>query len=93
MPYLNFNEIKNNLTVKDVLIFFEIKNLKLKNLNYSGPCPLHNGSNPNAFHFCKRKKIFNCFTRCGGGNILDFIMTYKNVTVYEAGLIALDILR
>ncbi len=93
MPYLNFQEIKNNLCVEDVLNYFDIKNLKLKNLNYSGVCPLHKGENPNSFHFHKYKKIYNCFTQCGGGNILDFIMKYKGVSIYEAGLIALEIMR
>lgn len=93
MPYLNFNEIKNILSVDAILLFFEIKNLKLKNYNYSGPCPLHNGTNPNAFHFSRQKKLFNCFTNCGGGDILDFIMKYKKVSIYEAGLIALKIMR
>jgi DNA primase len=93
MLYLNYREIKKYLTVCDVLSFFKINNLKLKNSNFSGPCPIHGGSNPNAFHFHKHKKIFNCFTQCGGGNILDFIMKYKNVSVYDAGLIALEILN
>ena len=93
MPYLNFYEIKTFLTVEDALLFFEIKNLKFKNYYYSGACPLHKGSNPNAFHFCSRKKVYNCFTRCGDGNILKFIMKYKKISVYKAGLIALEIIR
>ena len=90
--YLNFKEIKNILTVEDILDYFQISNLKYKNGNYSGSCPIHGGKNPNAFHFSSKKKIFNCFTKCGGGNILDFIIKYKNVSVYEAGLIAYKIL-
>ena len=89
--YLNFKEIKKFLEVADVLDYFQIDTLKYKNGSYSGSCPIHKGKNPNAFHFNERKKIFNCFTKCGGGNVLDFIMKYKKVSIYEAGLIAFKI--
>ena len=91
--YLNFKEIKEKLTVEEVLNELNINHLKFKSESYSGFCPIHKGKNKNAFHFNKSKKIFNCFTKCGGGNILDFIMKYKNISIYEAGLIGLNIVK
>lgn len=38
-----------------------------------GPCPLHRGDNPTAFRVHLARGIWNCFTACGGGDIVELI--------------------
>ncbi len=90
--YIDFKILKQKLEVKSVLNFFGIDNLKLKNGSYSGICPIHRGDNSTAFHFDTNKKIFHCWTKCGGGNILDFIAKFKKVDIYQAAVIGIDII-
>lgn len=91
--YLDFRMIKEDLDVVSVINYFELDGLTEKYGSFHGPCPIHKGDNITAFHFSIEKKIFNCFTRCGGGNILDFISKYCNVPIYEAGKIGLNIIE
>ncbi len=91
--YINFKKIKDNLEVDSVINYFNLDGLTKKYGSYHGSCPIHKGDNSNAFHFSIEKKIFNCFTSCGGGNILDFISMYCNVPIYEAGKIGLKIIN
>jgi DNA primase len=39
----------------------------------AGPCPLHGGDNPTAFRAHLTRGLWNCFTACGGGDIVDLI--------------------
>lgn len=91
--YINFKLLKQKLDVASVIKYLGIKTLTLLNNSYVGRCPIHNGDNSNAFHFNVDKKIYNCFTHCGGGNILDFIAKFKQVNIMTAGEIGLDILK
>ncbi len=37
-------------------------------------CPLHGGDNPEAFSLNPETLLWNCFTQCGGGDAVDFVM-------------------
>jgi DNA primase len=50
--------------------------------DYLGLCLFHQDSNP-SMNVSSTKKIFKCFS-CGvGGNAIDFLMKYKNLTFIE----------
>ncbi len=91
--YLDFRIIKETLEVDSIIEYFQLDGLTKKYGSYHGSCPIHKGDNPTAFRFSIEKKIYNCFTRCGGGNILDFISRYCNVPIYEAGKIGINIIE
>ena len=91
--FIDFKRLKLKLEVKNVLDFFKINNLKYKNGAFSGTCPIHKGDNSTAFHFNEKKKVFNCWTKCGGGNILDFIAKFNNISIHQAAVIAVDIIN
>jgi DNA primase len=38
-----------------------------------GPCPLHGGDHPTAFRVHLGRGLWNCFTACGGGDLVDLI--------------------
>jgi DNA primase len=53
--------------------------------SFSGPCPIHQGTNPTQFRVSLSKNCWNCFGDCnGGGNVLDFVARMENVEPMEA---------
>ncbi len=79
-------EIKRKLSIEKVLEKYGmLEGLKrtLSN-NLYGPCPIHKGDNPHAFNVSLDKNLWNCFTRCGGGTVIDLIMKIENVSFKEA---------
>jgi DNA primase len=65
--------------------------LKRNGNRLSGPCPIHNGTNPTQFRVETDRNIWNCFSECKhGGNTLDFIAKKENCSVHEAALMACE---
>lgn len=42
-----------------------------------GRCPLHGGDNPTAFRVHLARGLWNCFTACGGGDIIDLVCSIE----------------
>ena len=69
-----------------VLQYYGINLRKSGENTLVGTCPIHHGDNPNAFHVDMEKNLFNCFTHCGGGSIIDFVMKKETLSCYHAVL-------
>ena len=85
--WIDFTELKHQVPMRDVLArygFLEELNEK-KPGKLVGPCPIHGGRNGTSFHADTAKNIFNCFSQCGGGNVLDLVMKIEDCTIREAG--------
>lgn len=91
--WLDLKAIKANTEVKPVLEHFEIlEYLEPKGAELVGWCPLgHEHGKEDSFAFNIEKKTFQCFACKSRGSILDFIAKYKEVTLREAGKIAMQI--
>ncbi len=85
--YLDIHWIKACITMAHILSFYGIS-LRRQTNDYrlTGCCPIHNGDNPNAFHVDLKRNLFNCFTRCGGGSIFDFVMKMEHLDFYGAAM-------
>lgn len=81
---MDFYDIKNRLGMEDVLDRYGINNLKKSGKSLYGPCPIHHGDNPTAFRVSLDKNLWHCFTRCGGGSVIDFIMQMEDLSKHEA---------
>jgi DNA primase len=85
--WIDFRALKEKVTIRDVLARYGF----LEKLREKGPgklvgsCPIHAGSNGNAFHVNIEKNVFNCFAGCGGGNVLDFVSKMEKCGIREAG--------
>lgn len=90
--FVNFKAIKAAITMKQVLDRYGfLDSFKEKGDTLSGPCPIHNGSNPTQFRVSLSKNIWNCFSKCkGGGNVLDFIARMEDVSIHAAALKAIE---
>lgn len=81
---MDFDEIKKRLSIEEVLNYYGICNLKRIGNSLHGSCPIHQGDNPRAFNVSLDKNLWNCFTHCSGGSVIDLIMKIENVSLYEA---------
>lgn len=85
--WVDFKEIKQKISIVQVLDYYGITNLTDKGVKLVGPCPIHNGDSPQAFHADKEKNIWHCFSKCKrGGNILDFVALKEKIGIREAAL-------
>ena len=91
-PFVDFRAIRSQITMEQVLQHYGVLDtLKRSGTRLSGPCPIHNGSNPTQFRVDTEKNVWNCFSECQhGGNVLDFITRKENITIHEAALKACE---
>src|SRR5690242_8055212 len=93
--FVDFKAVKAAITMEQLLQHYLLQDRFKKNGDtLSGPCPIHNGSNPTQFRASLGKNIWNCFGDCkGGGNVLDFIAKKEGVPIHAAALKAIDWFR
>lgn len=91
-PFVDFRAIRSRITMEQVLEHYGVlSTFKRSGTRLSGPCPIHNGSNPTQFRVDTEKNIWNCFSECKhGGNVLDFIAKKEDVSIHEAAIKACD---
>lgn len=84
--WIDFKEIKDNLSFERVLEHYNIQVTKAKGNELSGKCPFHQDDKP-SFRVNTEKKIFHCFGCEAKGNVLDFVAKMENVSIKKAGLL------
>ena len=86
--WVNFAQIRATVGIEAVLTeVYGLTNLKRDGDKLVGPCPVHNGDSPRAFHADLKKNIWHCFSRCQrGGNVLDLVSLTDGISIREAGL-------
>ena len=86
--YVDFKAVKTAVTMEQVLQHYGLLDqMKRSGDSLSGPCPIHNGTNPTQFRVSVSKNCWNCFSDCKcGGNVLDFVAKKEDITVHAAAL-------
>ncbi len=84
---IDFETLKQATSLAEVITdYARVDTLKRIGHKLIGPCPIHGGNNPRAFHADVDKGVWYCFTKCGrGGGMLDFIACKENISIAEAG--------
>jgi len=85
--FVDFKAIKAAVSMEQVLAHYQLsaRFKRGKKDSLSGPCPIHQGSNPNQFRVSLSKNCWNCFSECKcGGNVLDFVAKMESVDLNEA---------
>lgn len=78
-------DLKKQVGIGRVLEGYNLcRDLKRHGEQLIGPCPLHGGDNPTAFRVHLVRGLWNCFTACGGGDILDLICTIEKCSKASA---------
>lgn len=70
---LSFRELKRRISIERALADRGLLDgLRDRGGRLSGPCPIHGGDNPAAFHVDRRRNLWRCFTRCqAGGDLIE----------------------
>jgi DNA primase len=91
-PFVDFRAIRARVTMERVLEHYNVLGtMKRSGSRLSGPCPIHNGSNPTQFRVDTEKNLWNCFSECKhGGNVLDFIAKKEDIPILDAALKACE---
>ncbi|MFQ5787256.1 MAG: DNA primase, partial [Thermodesulfobacteriota bacterium] len=74
-------EIKGRLSITNLVENYV--SLKRSGKGYVGLCPFHDDKNP-SFHVNEDKGLYHCFACGAGGDIVGFLMRYKNVSFHDA---------
>jgi DNA primase len=81
----DFRYLKTHVSIDHILAVYGLdRQLKRKSHCLVGPCPLHQGDNPTAFHVHLQKGLWRCFTACGSGDIVELVRRIENCTYAEA---------
>lgn len=86
--WVNFAEVRARVSLEAVLVdYYHVPNLKRFGNKLVGPCPVHNGDNPRAFHADLEKNVWHCFSKCQkGGNQLDLVAVKEGIAIREAAI-------
>lgn len=85
MPY-NITEEKKQQIIESndiVDVIEEFLPLKKSGTNYSACCPFHQEKTP-SFVVSKDKQIYHCFGCGKSGDVINFLMDYRNLTYIES---------
>lgn len=84
MPYnISEEKIEEVKDLNDIVdVINELIPLKKAGANYVTTCPFHKEKTP-SFVVSPEKQIYHCFGCGEGGNVINFIMKYKNYTFFE----------
>ena len=90
--FVNFRAVKAAITMEQILEHYALlDSFKRSGDSFSGPCPIHKGSNPTQFRVSISKNVWNCFSECKhGGNTLDFISRMEKVSIHAAATKAIE---
>lgn len=90
--WINFAELRARVSLSDVIFrYYGITTLKRDGQKLVGPCPVHGGDSPRAFHADLDKNVWHCFSGCKkGGNQLDFVAAKDGISIREAAICLQD---
>lgn len=81
IPEEVIENIRESNDIVDVIS--EYVSLQKKGKNYTGLCPFHKEKTP-SFSVQQEKQIYHCFGCGEGGNVISFIMKYRNLDFIDA---------
>lgn len=87
IPEQVIERIKEENDIVDVIS--ENVRLKRTGRNFSGLCPFHQEKSP-SFSVSQDKQIYKCFGCGEAGNVISFVMKYKNLSFVEAVKVLAD---
>lgn len=91
-PFVDFRAVRVRITMEQMLAHYNVLDaFKRSGSRFSGPCPIHGGSNPSQFPVDTDQNLWNCFSECKhGGNTLDFIAKEEDISIHDAALKACE---
>jgi DNA primase len=89
---VDFKAVKQAVSMVQVLDHYGITDrFKRSGDSLSGPCPIHNGTDPTQFRVSISKNCWNCFSECKhGGNVLDFVAKMEKASLVKAARLLVE---
>src|SRR5688572_8504461 len=84
--FVDFRAARAGVSMEQILLVYNlVHTFKRSGDSLSGPCPIHQGTNPTQFRVSLSKNCWHCFSDCKcGGNVLDFVSRMENCDIREA---------
>ncbi len=81
----DINEIYDRLLMQDYqdILFGDLDKYRRNGKQYTACCPFHEDSNP-SFSISADKPLWNCFSKCGGGDWIKYLERKEGLTFKEA---------
>jgi DNA primase len=81
----SFRHLKIQVAIGRILSCYGLDlQLKRRDGQLFGPCPLHGGDNKTAFRVHLGRGLWRCFTACGGGDSIELIRKIEHCSYSEA---------
>ncbi len=81
IPYSFVEDLLSKVDIVDIISNYI--SLKKSGRNFLALCPFHSEKTP-SFVVSPEKQIFKCFGCGAGGNVVNFVQKYENISFYEA---------
>ena len=86
-PWVDFEDVKANVRIEQVLELFDITGLKKQGSELRGKCPLHDGDGKRTLSVNPERGLWFCFSGKAGGNTLDLAAAIKDCSIRDAALL------
>ena len=88
MPGIDFNVLRNEITIEQVLDLLGFKPSSVSGDQLRGPCPVHGSSSDQSRSFSVNvtKGRYYCFTCNSKGNQLELWAAVHRISVYQAAV-------
>jgi len=84
MSFVDFAELKQRVSITDVLTWLQIPLKQNPNGQLRGCCPIHGGTSEREFVVTPSKGLYFCFGGCGGGDVLKLVANVRKIGTKEA---------
>jgi len=84
---ISFSKLKQSVSITTVLADKHLDTfLKKQGDRLTGPCPIHQGDNPQAFTVDLTQNLWHCFTQCGGGDVIELVRRFDSCSYSQVGV-------
>src|ERR1035438_7515334 len=92
-PFLDFKEIKQRVSIADILARYQVNLVRVNQTSLKGNCPLpsHSSGSKNTFFVNVAKSVWYCHSdsckkngQRAGGNVIDFVAAMEQCSAYAA---------
>ncbi len=78
-----FQEVKDNVSIDNVVEYYNITELRRQGKHYMGICPLHNDQDPSMAIYSSTNR-YKCFGCGASGDLIDLVAKHFDLSLIEA---------
>ena len=88
MPGLDFQQVRERITMRDVLQLLHFEAVFRRGDQWRGPCPVHGSQNPRSRSFSVNLGLgrYHCFGCGSRGNVLELWSAVRGISVWASAI-------